>query len=160
MTNFNWKTLIPITLAAVLAVGTMEVKNVMAETIDPQLAGFAAQMRSSYRAMIPMAGKPDAVAEIKSIMIPAANPDRKIPVRVYVPAGSGDADILPIVLFAHGGGFVSGDLDTHDVLTRAIANRAKALVLSIDYRLAPEHPFPAGLEDVYAVAGLERSVRN
>lgn len=56
---------------------------------------------------------------------------------------------MPVVIFAHGGGFTSGTLDTHDVLARAIALRSGAAVLAVDYRLAPEHPYPAGLEDLY-----------
>ncbi|MEA1650930.1 alpha/beta hydrolase [Nitrospirillum sp. BR 11164] len=57
---------------------------------------------------------------------------------------------MPVVLFIHGGGFCAGDLETHEVLARAIANKAAALVVYVDYRLAPEHPYPAGLNDVYA----------
>lgn len=120
-----------------------------AGAVDP-LQAFVDETRTSYRAMTPTAGAPDAVAEVRSLFIPAQSPARNIPVRVYVPQGMAGEKNLPVVLFAHGGGFVSGDLDTHDVLVRAIANGAKALVVSIDYRLAPEFPFPAGLEDIYA----------
>lgn len=74
-------------------------------------------------------------------------PDGSLTVRTYKPT---EADDLPVVVFLHGGGFVLGDLDSHDNVCSALANRAKALVLSVDYRLAPEHPFPAALEDSYA----------
>ena len=71
-----------------------------------------------------------------------------IPVRIYWP--STDDDNLPIVVFYHGGGFALGDLDTHDPVARAHAVGADAIVVSVDYRLAPEHPFPAGLDDCWA----------
>lgn len=74
-------------------------------------------------------------------------PDEPITVRAYKPTA---ADDLPVVVFLHGGGFVIGDLDSHDNVCTALANRAEALVLSVDYRLAPEHPFPAALQDSYA----------
>ncbi|MBB2917076.1 alpha/beta hydrolase [Cupriavidus alkaliphilus] len=111
---------------------------------------FADELRRTYRALIPSAGTPDPVAEIRTIAIPGEYPVREIPIRIYVPNGSAGVCGLPIVVFVHGGGWVSGDLDTHDVLVRAIANGAGALVLSVDYRLSPEHPFPAGLDDTYA----------
>lgn len=114
-------------------------------------SAFANDMRTSYRAMIPSAGVPDPVGKVLALDVPAGQPSRNIPVRVYWPADGRADERLPIVLFAHGGGFVSGDLDTHDVLVRAIAGRARVLVIAVDYRLAPEYPFPAGLEDVYAV---------
>jgi acetyl esterase/lipase len=77
--------------------------------------------------------------------------------RFYRPLGSDAADILPCLVFAHGGGWVFGDLDTHDHLARSLANAAGCAVLAVDYRLAPEHRFPAAVEDVaaglcYAVA--------
>lgn len=118
---------------------------------NPELVKFADGMRSTYRAAIPMAGSPDPVAAVRSVRIRAVAPLRDIPVRVYVPEGFDSATMLPIVLFAHGGGFVSGDFDTHDVLARAIANGTHALVAAVDYRLAPEHPYPAGLDDVFEV---------
>lgn len=117
---------------------------------DPALIKFAEDLRSTYRAAIPRTGSPDPVAEMRSLNIRAAGPARDIPVRVYVPQGCDAMTKLPIVLFVHGGGFVSGDFETHDVLARAIANGTGALAVAVDYRLAPEHPYPAGLDDVYA----------
>ncbi|HSS24888.1 MAG TPA: alpha/beta hydrolase [Mycobacterium sp.] len=71
-----------------------------------------------------------------------------IPVRIYWPP---DADTpLPVVVFYHGGGFALGDLDTHDPVARAHAVGAEAIVVSVGYRLAPEHPFPAGVNDCWA----------
>lgn len=71
-----------------------------------------------------------------------------IPVRIYWP--DTDSTPLPVVVFYHGGGFCLGDLDTHDPLARAHAVGAEAIVVSVDYRLAPEHPFPAGVNDCWA----------
>ena len=72
-----------------------------------------------------------------------------IPVRIYWPPVAQHTD-LPIVVFYHGGGWALGDLDTHDPLARAHAVGAEAIVVSVDYRLAPEHPFPAGVDDCWA----------
>jgi acetyl esterase len=72
-----------------------------------------------------------------------------IPVRIYWPPIDGRAD-LPVVVFYHGGGWALGDLDTHDHVARAHAIGAEAIVVSVDYRLAPEHPFPAGVDDAWA----------
>lgn len=71
-----------------------------------------------------------------------------IPVRIYWPTA--EPGNLPIVVFYHGGGFALGDLDTHDPVARAHAVGAEAIVVSVDYRLAPEHPFPAGVDDCWA----------
>jgi acetyl esterase len=72
-----------------------------------------------------------------------------IPVRIYWPPVAQHTD-LPVVVFYHGGGWAIGDLDTHDPLARAHAVGAEAIVVSVDYRLAPEHPFPAGVDDCWA----------
>jgi acetyl esterase len=72
---------------------------------------------------------------------------REIPVRIYTPAGDGP---FPAVVFFHGGGWVVGTLETHDPYCRALATEAGIVVVSVDYRLAPEHKFPAGLEDCLA----------
>jgi acetyl esterase len=72
-----------------------------------------------------------------------------IPVRIYWPPIA-EHDNLPVVVFYHGGGWSIGDLDTHDPVARAHAVGAQAIVVSVDYRLAPEHPFPAGIDDSWA----------
>jgi acetyl esterase len=74
--------------------------------------------------------------------------EREIAVRVYRPAAV-DAS-LPVIVFFHGGGFVVCTLETHDPYCRALATEAEVMVVSVDYRLAPEHKFPAGLEDCLA----------
>lgn len=71
-----------------------------------------------------------------------------VPVRLYVPRPSGESGLL---IYAHGGGWVIGDLDLEDAALRRLALRSGVRVLSVDYRLAPEHPFPAALEDITAV---------
>jgi acetyl esterase len=70
-----------------------------------------------------------------------------VPARLYRPRGAGERP--PIVAFFHGGGFIAGDLDSHDGLCRELAAASRTMLLAVDYRLAPEHPFPAGLEDAY-----------
>lgn len=92
-----------------------------------------------------MPSQPDPVARVEDRTIPG--PAGEIPVRVYTPAGSPP---FPLVVFFHGGGWVICDLDTHDPVCRALANAAGAVVMSVDYRLAPEHRFPAAAEDAYA----------
>lgn len=74
--------------------------------------------------------------------------DHKIPVRIFFPSKEG---IYPLLIFFHGGGFVTGNINSYSKVCTHMANLTKHIVLSVDYRLAPEHPFPAGLEDCYAV---------
>jgi acetyl esterase/lipase len=74
-------------------------------------------------------------------------PDGDVPVRIYTPEGEG----LPILLYFHGGGWVGGTVDVVENIARGIADLARHIVINVDYRLAPEHKFPAGLEDCYAV---------
>lgn len=76
-------------------------------------------------------------------------PGGDLPIRIYRPAGS-ESGAAPVVVYFHGGGFVAGDLDTHDGTARMHASDAGAVVVSVDYRLAPEHPFPAAVEDAMA----------
>ena len=76
-------------------------------------------------------------------------PGGDLPIRIYRPANS-ESGAAPVVVYFHGGGFVAGDLDTHDGTARMHAGDAGAVVVSVDYRLAPEHPFPAAVEDAMA----------
>jgi acetyl esterase len=90
--------------------------------------------------------EPMAVAETRELRIPASG-GATIPARLYRAAGSEPHAVLPALVYFHGGGWVVGDLETHDTLCRRLANGARSAVVSVDYRLAPEHKFPAALED-------------
>ncbi len=93
---------------------------------------------------------PPELPEVRDIVIPDdAHGTGGIPARVYRPI----ADLpLPTVLYAHGGGWVICDVDTHDAVCRRLAVLAQAVVVSIDYRLGPEHPFPAAVDDALTAA--------
>jgi acetyl esterase len=88
---------------------------------------------------------PEPVARVENRAIPG--PAGEIPIRLYTPQGDGP---FPVVVYFHGGGWVLGNLETHDGLCRAVANGAACVVIAVDYRLAPEHKFPAAPEDCYA----------
>jgi acetyl esterase len=96
---------------------------------------------------------PDEVASVRDFTIPG-----DVPVRFYRGAGTDAGARLPCVVYYHGGGWVLGDLDSHDVLCRRIANDAGCAVLSVHYRLAPEHKFPAAYDD--AVAAMRFAFAN
>lgn len=129
--------------------------------LDPVAEGFLAQMaaaggpplqemspefaRQAFSVFNQLGGTPEEVAKVENQTIPG--PAGDIPVRIYTPEG--EAPFPALVLF-HGGGWVIGDLDVVDVPCRALANRAGCVVVSVDYRLAPEHPFPAAVDDCYA----------
>ena len=87
----------------------------------------------------------EPVAHVEDHVIPG--PAGDIPVRLYTPEGAGP---FPILVFFHGGGWIAGNLATHDPLSRNLCRAAECLVLSVDNRLAPEHKFPAGVHDCYA----------
>jgi acetyl esterase len=114
----------------------------------PLHEGTPEEGRAAYLAMTAGALAPDQVIPVASVqdttVAGAAGPVRA---RVYRPAGEGP---FPTVAFFHGGGFVIGDLETHDNICRDICRGARAVVVAVDYRLAPEHPFPAGLDDALA----------
>ncbi|HUU72210.1 MAG TPA: alpha/beta hydrolase fold domain-containing protein [Burkholderiales bacterium] len=74
----------------------------------------------------------------------------KIPIRIYTPRELTSGEKLPVLVWYHGGGYVIGDLDTHDSACRALANEADCIVVAVDYRLAPEHKFPAAVDDCFA----------
>ena len=87
---------------------------------------------------------PEPVAKVEDRTIPTPNGD--LPIRLYTPEGDGP---LPVLVFFHGGGWVVGNLESHDATCRTLANAAGCITLAVDYRLAPEHKFPAAPEDCY-----------
>ncbi|MBM3769976.1 MAG: alpha/beta hydrolase [Acidimicrobiia bacterium] len=109
--------------------------------MSPVDARVAAQ---GFRAL---SGDPEPVAEVVDLTIPG--PGGPLPARVYTPTGAAGGR-LPCLVYYHGGGWVFGDIEGVDAINRAVANRAGCKVLSIEYRLAPEHKFPAPLDDCYA----------
>lgn len=128
---------------------------------DPQLATVAATLpnlpfddihaaREAGRALYASlpAYAPPVPLRTEDVTVPGPEGADEVPVRVYSPAGV--AESLPGLLFIHGGGFATGTLDSGDYLCSEVAAEVGAVVVSVDYRLAPEHPFPAGLEDCYA----------
>jgi acetyl esterase/lipase len=111
-------------------------------TLSPEKA------RADMRAQVAVVSGPLAeVARVEDRSAPG--PAGAVPVRIYTPHRSGP---FPGVVYFHGGGFVIGDLETHDPLCRQIAARTGAVVCAVDYRLAPEHPFPAAADDAQAAA--------
>jgi acetyl esterase len=130
--------------------------------VDPDLAGLLAlvdagtpmteqtpeQARVSFRTLAVDFRKPEdvvAVGSVEDTGVPGAAGN--LAARVYRPEGAGP---FPTVAFFHGGGFVIGDLDTHDQLARILCSRTSSVVVSLDYGLAPEHPFPDGVDDCVA----------
>ncbi len=92
-------------------------------------------------------GEPEEVAAVEDRELPGAA--APVPVRIYTPAGAGPGP-LPVVVWFHLGGFVFGSVEWVDPITRALANRSGCVVVSVDYRLAPEHPYPAARDDAWA----------
>ncbi|SFR68620.1 acetyl esterase [Halogeometricum rufum] len=129
-----------------------------AEEPHPEIAGLLEQMgaapapsfsslsptgaRQLMKHMFPDPDEPEPVGDVMDLHLG----DEGVPVRVYVPEGQGP---YPTVVYVHGGGWVLGDVDTHDETCRAITNATDAMVVSVDYRLSPEHTFPTPLEDCY-----------
>lgn len=102
--------------------------------------------RAAYSAVVTDCGlTPEPVADATDRTI--TGPAGPIPIRIYTPKGSG---AFPILVYYHGGGWVIGGLDVVHSTCTVLANRTHAVVVSVDYRLAPEHPFPAAVEDAHA----------
>jgi len=132
-------------------------------TLDPQLAEILEIAAKAGRPPLDALPVADARREYKKRadtfgLAPAemfavversiAGPAGPVPVRLYVPVGCPDPS--PFLVFFHGGGWTVGDRDTHDRACRFLAEAARCRVASVDYRLAPEHPFPAAVEDCWA----------
>ena len=106
------------------------------------------ELRQQLRTMVSIMDAPaPALPRVEDIRIPG--PAGPIGARVYDPAGP-SASPRPVVAYFHGGGWVQGDLETHHGLCARLASRAGALIVAIDYRLAPEHKFPAAVDDCFA----------
>jgi acetyl esterase len=105
--------------------------------------------REAYSARRPIVQEPrDEVSVLRDLS--AERPGGAVTLRLYRPLGTTESELLPGLLYLHGGGWVLGNLDTHDAICCRLANEARCAVVAVDYRLAPEHPFPAGLEDCIA----------
>jgi acetyl esterase len=127
--------------------------------LDPQVKAFLEQQAAlglpAYHTLTPVqaraqmlaaraTGTPEPVAHVEDLAVPS--PDGDIPVRLYQPEGDMP---LPALVFFHGGGWVIGSVDGSDPTCRSLANRAGCIVISVEYRLAPEAKFPAAAEDCY-----------
>ena len=129
-----------------LTAETEALLKTFAEAEGPTLQEMTPQeARAAYREMRALQGKPEDVAVVEERTVPG--PAGDIPVRVYRPEGAG---AFPALVYYHGGGWIIGDLDTHDPLCRHFANAAGCVVVVPDYRLAPEHKYPAAADDCYA----------
>jgi acetyl esterase len=126
------------------------------ETVSP------AEARQLYLAgRVVSNPEPPEIESAKPLAIPA--PHGSIPARIYTPERLRKANGLsPCLVFFHGGGWVIGDLDSHDVVCRKLAHEGELIVIAVDYRLAPEHRFPAAVDDAIAatkwVAGNARQL--
>jgi acetyl esterase len=107
-----------------------------------------ARAQSRYEASVTARRKPIAMDTVRPLDVPG--PGGPIPSRLYVPRLPSPDAAAPLLVYYHGGGWVIGDLDMYDDLCRLLAAAAGCMVLSVGYRLAPEHPFPAPLEDAFA----------
>jgi acetyl esterase len=114
------------------------------ETLTP---GEARQAYAASRKMLQP--QPEDVAETRDTTVPG--PLGPVGVRLYRPAGTAAPEVLPALIWYHGGGWLLGDLDSHDVPCRRFANAARCRVIAVDYRMAPEHVFPAAVNDCVAV---------
>jgi len=101
------------------------------------------QVRAITLAMARQRGVGDPVAEVRELDADG------VPCRLYRPLGSAPGDVLPVVVWIHGGGWVIGSVESYDRGCRLLANGSGAAVVSVDYRLAPEHPFPAAVDDCW-----------
>ena len=109
------------------------------------LALSVEERRAGLSHLLSFFGAPQGVAAVDQFELPG--PAGSLAVRAYTPAGAHLGERLPGIVYFHGGGLVAGTLDTHDPICRSLSNASGCRVLSVDYRLAPEHPFPAAVAD-------------
>ena len=117
----------------------------MAKTGGPPINELSVnEAREASAALAGMQGVPESVASVENQIL--TGPGGVIPVRIYVPFGEGP---FPALVYFHGGGWVIGDIESSDGFCRILTNAAGCIVVSVGYRLAPEHPFPAAVDDAY-----------
>src|ERR1700675_1444294 len=104
------------------------------------------ERRRGLAALMKLAGPEVAVGRVEDRTLPG--PGGALPVRIYSPVNA--AEILPALIYFHGGGLVAGSIASHDSISRALTNSGAVRVVAVDYRLAPEHRFPAALQDAMA----------
>ena len=110
-----------------------------------------AERRKAFQDLLSFAGTPVPIGAVEELSLPG--PAGPLRARLYSPVGASLASpaaspsALPGLIYFHGGGLVAGTLDTHDAICRSLANASGCRLISVDYRLAPEHPFPAAVED-------------
>jgi acetyl esterase len=128
--------------------------NFLAASGAPSMSsGTPEQAREGFLAGTVGVRDPATLAQVRSVEdITIPGPAGPMPARVYRPEadGTGSNDTVPTMAFFHGGGFVIGNIESHDDQARLICRDGGMVVVSLDYRLAPEHPFPAGFEDCLA----------
>lgn len=125
-----------------------QAKNILDLLAAMPPVDYSTLTAAEYRALLPGEHGPVADARIANVEDRAIpGPGGPLPIRIYHPEGKGP---FPITVFFHGGGFVACGLDSHDNICRHLADRAGSLVISVDYRLAPEAKFPAAVYDAYA----------
>jgi acetyl esterase len=129
---------------------TQALLDLIRETARPPFEALSPEeARRAYAASrAALQPAPDAVAVLRDLT--AQGPSSDIPLRLYRGAGTSAEARLPCVLYMHGGGWIMGDLDSHDWVCRRLANEARCCIIAVDYRLAPEHRFPAAVEDCAA----------
>lgn len=137
----------------------LRVLDVVAGLNAPKYEDVGAQQaRQQFDAVARLREQRFGVEPVKATQdLTVAGPAGDIPIRVYWPDADG-AGPLPVVMFIHGGGWTIGNIASYDAQARSTCNRTGALLVSLDYRLAPEHPYPAALDDAEAV--LEWTVAN
>jgi acetyl esterase len=127
-----------------------EIRDVLAETDQLPDANELTPEAARRQMLEQLPDHPPApVGAVTDRTIPGPDSDREIPLRVYEPETEAEGP-RPAFVYFHGGGWVLGDLETHDELCRVLCRETGAVVVAVDYRLAPEHPFPAPVEDCYA----------
>ena len=107
------------------------------------------EARQSYRERR-FFSQEDPPADVQATALSAPGPHGPIPLRVFRPSALDKHETVPVLVYFHGGGWVIGDLDTHDVLCRQLARESQSVVVSVDYRMGPEFEFPAAVDDCWA----------